>query len=301
MLQHVQSRRWAVMSRYATSILQLIKPRQTLLLVLTLIAGYLAAGDGSLVGVFKAATIGFVAISATTAINMYLDRDIDLLMERTRKRPLAKGYLDPSLVLYSSFTILILSFLLGYLLVGTSFAVVMFAGFILNIVFYTILTKRRTPLSIVPGSLAGSTPILGGWLAGGGDLGFEGLSLTAVVLFWTPIHTLLLGVLFYRDYSRANIPVLPVVKGARATGVAVAASSLGLLAAVVMVHYSGLALYSTPIGALLAIYSMYAGYGVTRGMPRAKKYFVGVNLGLLAYLLGLIVESIYRYYLVAPR
>lgn len=265
----------------------LVKPRQTLLLSMTILAGYAAAGASrGPVGALASVLLGSISIAAVTALNMVIDADIDAVMGRTRWRPLARGLLPRRLVAVISLTVFALSLAASYRVLGPGYAAAMAAGMVLDIVFYTVLTKRRTPWSIVPGSLAGAMPILGGWLAGGGGLGIEAAAVAGLVAFWTPVHTWLLGLMYRGDYAAAGVPVLPVVSGARATGVAMVTSLTGFAVSATLLAYRGVL---GPVSVFAAMAVLLASLtdavrlarGGEPGEPRRSLARVNTAMGLL--------------------
>ncbi|MEN2999940.1 MAG: heme o synthase [Acidilobaceae archaeon] len=186
---------------------ELTKPRQTVLLLLTMFSAYfIAGGPPDLVMLAKLAVMGFASVGGVTALNMYLDADIDSLMRRTSKRPLPSGRLSPK---ETSFLVTFL-IVLGAMVASTINEYVLFAvlgGLYFDIVGYTELTKRFTPLSIVFGSIAGVMPALGGWAAGAGAITLPGILLAGVVYAWQPLHVWFLAYAAEEDYRRAGVPV----------------------------------------------------------------------------------------------
>ena len=156
---------------------------------------------------------GALASGGASALNCYLDRDIDHIMARTRKRPIPTGSLSPAQV--RNFA-LALSF--GSVLVLTAFvnplaALLAVGGNLFYVIIYTIWLKRSTPQNIVIGGAAGSFPPLVGWAAVTGSLSVAPLLIAAIIFFWTPPHFWSLALLKANDYRRAGIPMLPVSHG----------------------------------------------------------------------------------------
>jgi protoheme IX farnesyltransferase len=156
---------------------------------------------------------GTLAAGSANAINCYLDRDIDLLMARTRRRPLPAHEVDPERAV-----------VFGLVLGGIAFAVLAFfvnllAAFLgllaiaFYVVVYTILLKRSTPQNIVIGGAAGALPPVIGWAAVTGNVGVPALLLFALVFYWTPPHFWALSLRIRKDYAAAGVPMLPVVRG----------------------------------------------------------------------------------------
>ncbi|MCX8195566.1 MAG: heme o synthase [Acidilobaceae archaeon] len=188
-------------------ILELTKPRQTALLLLTMFSAYFVAG-GPLDPVLlaKMAIMGFAAVGGVTALNMYLDADIDAIMRRTSKRPLPAGRISAAEVSFiTSLMILVGAFVASTINNYVLFTVL--AGLYFDIVGYTELTKRYTPFSIVFGSIAGVMPALGGWAAGAGAITLPGLLLAGVIYAWQPLHVWFLAYAAEEDYRKAGVPV----------------------------------------------------------------------------------------------
>ena len=206
---------------------ELFKLKQTALLVYSGIFGYLiAAGlgiDWKTLCIFIVAS--FLSVSGTTGLNMYYDRDIDAIMFRTRTRPLPMGKLDPDEAFAVSMTLTIMGIALGFLInywVGLSILL----GFLIDVYVYTVFLKRRTPLNIVIGAIAGGMPIFGGYAAYVGYPTLKGTLLLLIIAIWAILHIWFIATYYVEDYARAGIPMLPVVVGEEKT---VKISFLGLI------------------------------------------------------------------------
>jgi protoheme IX farnesyltransferase len=152
------------------------------------------------------------------AINHYLDRDIDPIMGRTAWRPIPAGAVEPMQALWFGIVLSTLSFGLFALFVNVLSAVLALIGLLVYVFVYTLWLKRTSPSNIVIGGAAGAMPPLVGWAAVTNDIGFNGVGLTAwylfaIIFFWTPPHFWALALLMRKHYERANIPMLPVVRG----------------------------------------------------------------------------------------
>jgi heme o synthase len=191
----------------------LTKPRIIeLLLVTTLPAMVLAAGGlpGGWV-VLITMIGGTLAAGSANALNCYVDRDIDAVMRRTGHRPLARHDVSPTGALVfglviGAASVLLMGALTNWLAGGLTAAAI---GF--YVVVYTMLLKRRTAQNIVWGGAAGCMPALIGWTAVTGSLAWAPVVLFAIVFFWTPPHFWALAIRYREDYSRAGVPMLPVV------------------------------------------------------------------------------------------
>jgi protoheme IX farnesyltransferase len=199
--------------------LTLTKPRIMVLLLLTAAGGmFVGAGGVPEAGLFFA-TMGGLALACggASALNHVLDRDIDVHMRRTDRRPVAAGRLPPERALEFGLALSALSFVVLASFVNVLAALLAIAGNLFYVIVYTRWLKRSTPQNIVIGGAAGAVPPLVGWAAATGSLTLPALYLFLIVFFWTPPHFWALALLIRRDYEAAKIPMLPVVKGERST------------------------------------------------------------------------------------
>ncbi len=196
----------------------LLKPRVVSLVVFTGLIGLLLA-PGSLHPVLAFAAVLCIAVAAgaSGAINMWYDRDIDALMRRTAKRPIPDGRIEPDAALGFGVVLAVASVLVMYLATNAAAATVLAISILFYVFVYTMWLKRRTPQNIVIGGAAGAFPPVIGWAAVTGHIDVLPLLLFAIVFFWTPPHFWALSLYASGDYSRAGVPMLPVVAGARAT------------------------------------------------------------------------------------
>jgi protoheme IX farnesyltransferase len=170
--------------------IEVIKPKQTALLMITCVIAYVVASKGIVIDLthFTVSMIAtFLAIAGTTALNMWLDRDIDAMMYRTKNRPVPSGKLSPRACMIYGSSLFLLGFGLGFY-INVVFATVLLLGLIFDIIIYTVLLKRRCPYSIVLGGFAGAMPALAGWCAVRGYDVWGGLILATIVLLWIPAH-----------------------------------------------------------------------------------------------------------------
>ena len=191
----------------------LTKPRIIeLLLVTTFPVMFLAERGVPGIGLIVATMVGGVlAAGSANALNCYLDRDIDAMMDRTAHRPLVTGTISPrSAVIFGS-VLGLAAVVWLLLLVNPVSAALAGAAIALYVGFYTVVLKRRTAQNIVWGGVAGCMPVLIGWSAVTGSLAWPALILFLVVFFWTPPHYWPLSMRFKDDYAKAGVPMLPVV------------------------------------------------------------------------------------------
>jgi protoheme IX farnesyltransferase len=156
---------------------------------------------------------GTLAAGSANAINCYLDRDIDELMARTRRRPLPAHQVDPERAVIFGIVLGVISFVVMAWFVNllAAFLTLLAIGF--YVVIYTMLLKRSTPQNIVIGGAAGALPPVIGWVAVTGSIGIPALVLFALVFYWTPPHFWALSLRIRKDYAAAGVPMLPVVRG----------------------------------------------------------------------------------------
>ena len=205
----------------------LTKSLQTGLLLSTGLAGFMSARCPVMhwYDFLGLAVSLFLAIAGSTIINMWYDRDIDAVMNRTHHRPLADGKVAPGEALR-------LGLVLSLLGVGMAVAMfplyglIVFAGLFFDAVVYTLWLKRRTCWSIVWGGISGGMPILAGRAFGTGHLDGIGILLALAVLFWIPTHILTFSMRYFDDYKGARIPTFPSVYGFAVTRATIAISSV---------------------------------------------------------------------------
>lgn len=205
----------------------LIKSLQTGLLLSTGLAGYMSARCPVMhwYDFLGLAASLFMAIAGSTIINMWYDRDIDSVMNRTHHRPLADGRVAPGEALRLGLILSILGVALAVIM-SPLYGLVVFAGLFFDVVVYTLWLKRRTCWSIVWGGISGGMPILAGRALGIGSIDGIGLLLAAAVLFWIPTHILTFSMRYFDDYQAARIPTFPSTYGFHATRVTIAVSSV---------------------------------------------------------------------------
>jgi protoheme IX farnesyltransferase len=197
----------------------LTKPRIIeLLLVTTVPAMFLAArGVPPLDLVFWTLVGGTLAAGAANAINCYIDRDIDLIMTRTRRRPLPAHQVNPEDALVFGLILGVIAFAVMAIFTNLVAAFLTLLAMAFYVVIYTMLLKRSTPQNIVLGGAAGALPPVIGWAAVTGDIALPALVLFAIVFYWTPPHFWALSMRLRRDYAAANVPMMPVTHGVQET------------------------------------------------------------------------------------
>jgi heme o synthase len=203
----------------ARDFLMLTKPIVVALLLVTTFAGMVIGARQwpSLSLMFWTMLGGFMAAGGSGAINQYIDRADDQKMQRTEKRPIPSGRLTPAEGLAFGVGISLASFYLVVVFVNILAALLVLAGIIYYVLIYSIFLKKTTVQNIVIGGGAGAIPPLVGWAAATGSLNIPSLFLFAVVFMWTPPHFWALALVRRKDYARAGVPMLPVVRGEQET------------------------------------------------------------------------------------
>ena len=199
--------------------LALTKPPIILLLLITALGAMFLASQGTPpVGLTLLIVLGGAAAAGgASAINHYLDRDIDGLMTRTRRRPLPSRRINPGGALCYGILLNIFAFVLLATTVNLLCALLTLSGTLFYVFVYTWWLKRSTPQNIVIGGAAGAVPPLAGWAAVTGGLELPAFYLFAIIFFWTPPHFWALALLIKEDYAKAGVPMLPVVSGVETT------------------------------------------------------------------------------------
>lgn len=209
--------------------MELIKAYQTILLLFTGIAGFVSSKCPYMnFGLFLGLILSlFLTISGSTILNMYIDRDIDIKMMRTKKRPLPSGRIKANEVLFMGLIVstigLIIAFSLSFI-----YGIVVFSGIFIDVVVYTIWLKRRTPWSIIWGGISGGMPILAGRVLGIGSIDFIGVLFALSILLWIPTHIMTFSMVYINDYEKAGIPTFPSKYGFKNTRFIIALSSIGV-------------------------------------------------------------------------
>jgi len=197
------------------------KPIIVLLLLVTTYAGMVVSLGKwpSFALTFWTMLAGALAAGGSSALNQYIDREIDLSMQRTAKRPLPSGRLMPSEALALGAAEIVISFFIYASFVNMLAAVLAMVGMIYYVFLYSLWLKHVTVQNIVIGGGAGAIPPLVGWAAATGSLNIPSFFLFALVFLWTPPHFWALALVRKNDYARAKVPMLPVVNGEKTTRV----------------------------------------------------------------------------------
>lgn len=201
----------------ARDLIALTKPRIISLLLLTTLAPMFVAGTPSWATILWTGIGGYLMAGGANAVNMYLDRDIDHVMARTKLRPIPSGRMAARAVLAFGIAIATAAtWLLGHF-VNVLTAALALSGFYFYVFVYTRWLKRTTPQNIVLGGAAGAFPPLVGWAAVTGRVDLASLYLFLIIFYWTPPHFWALALLKQRDYGKAGVPMAPNIWGEHET------------------------------------------------------------------------------------
>ena len=224
---------WAGTASRLSAFVSLTKPRIIELLLITTLPTMVVAAHGwpPLRAVLVTLAGGTLSAGGANAANMYLERDIDAVMRRTAHRPLVTGAVSPRAALVFSVCLEVTAFVALWLGVNILCAALALSAALFYVFVYTALLKRSSPQNIVIGGAAGAVPVLVGWAAVRGSLGWAPLMLFALVLFWTPPHFWSLAIRYRDDYAKAKVPMMPVVRSIERTSWEIFAYALATLAA----------------------------------------------------------------------
>jgi protoheme IX farnesyltransferase len=232
----------------------LLKPRVMSLVVFTGFAGmWIAPGFDQMHPLLALVAMLALAVGAGAAgaVNMWYERDIDAVMNRTRGRPLPRGRMHPDEALGFAIVFSLLSvMLMGVALNWVAAGLLAFAN-LFYVVIYTMVLKRRTPQNIVIGGAAGAFPPMIGWAAVTGDVTWMPVILFSIIFLWTPPHFWALSLFANSDYKRANIPMMTVTAGAQRTKIQMLAYTLVLFPVTLLPTVLGYAGYLYGAGALI--------------------------------------------------
>ncbi|HWE60086.1 MAG TPA: heme o synthase [Chloroflexota bacterium] len=199
--------------------LSLMKPHVTVMLLGVTLASMVLATGGlpPLRLILATLTGGALAAGSANALNCYWDRDIDRLMQRTRRRSVPAGRVAAANALRFGLALGVGSFLILGIFVNLLSALLALAAILFYVCVYTMWLKRATPRNIVIGGAAGAVPVLVGWAAVTNGLGLTPLVLFLIIFLWTPPHFWALALVLRQDYARAGVPMLPVARGEHET------------------------------------------------------------------------------------
>jgi protoheme IX farnesyltransferase len=243
--------------------LALTKPRIIELLLVTTVPTMVVAAGG-IPGLWLiVATLagGTLAAGGANAFNMVLDRDIDAIMDRTKRRPLVTGVMSPRAATIFAVGLEVVAFAVLAIWVNQLSAWLALSATAFYVVVYTMWLKRRSKQNIVIGGAAGAVPALIGWSAVTNSLTWTPVLLFLVIFIWTPPHFWALAVRYRDDYQAANVPMMPVVASLRRTTLEILVYSVLLWALTVLIgptaHLGWIyAVSSTVLGGLFTFYAL---------------------------------------------
>ena len=286
------------MSAIARQYFELTKPRIVALLVFCAVIGMFLAVPG--LPPWRALVFGtlgiWLASSSAAAFNQLIDRRIDKLMARTAHRPLATGQLNSLQVFVFACVIGVLSMAILIVLVNPLTAALTFAGLIGYAVIYTAFLKRATPQNIVIGGIAGAVPPVLGWTAVTNQLDPYALLLCLIIFVWTPPHFWALAIFRRDDYSRAQVPMLPVTHGVQYTRWHVLFYTVLLVIVTVLPYLTGMSgLFY--LGGALVLGAGFLYYAVKLLDPPDERFAMRVFNYSIVYLMALFAFLLADHYL----
>jgi len=245
--------------------IEVTKPRIWSLLVYTGVAGYLIASRGAVDLKLLILTLALVmGTGGANTLTSYIDRDIDSVMKRTMRRPIPSGRIDAGSALYYGLLLSFGSVVLAYILHPLA-SILMLLGLLDNVVIYSLLSKRRTPLNIILGAPSGGIPTLIGYASHNGQLPLDAWIFFLLVVIWTPLHIWTLALVYREDYRRAGVPMYTSILDEEASMKVIGLSAAALAASGFLFPPLG-GIYASPVflamllvlnGSIL-LYSIYA-------------------------------------------
>lgn len=251
----------------------------SLLIFTTITAMYITpAGPPALTLVLWTTLGGWLMASGSHSINCYLDKEIDLNMGRTSRRPIPSGRIPAWHALVLGVVLGIVAFAILAIFVNMLAAVLALAGLLYYVFIYTVWLKRRSWNNIVIGGGAGAFPPLVGWAAATGQLSWAALLLWVLIFYWTPPHFWALAIIRAKDYERAGVPMLPVVAGEQETRRQILLYSLQMVA---------ISFLPTPVGMLgipyLIMAAAFGGIFLYYAVRMQRDYATSTTWGLYKY------------------
>ncbi len=280
---------------------EVTKPLSVFLLVFTAVCAMIIAAQGQSVspGLFLTALVAITAgCAGANVITCYIDRDIDLVMERTKRRPIpSKRIYPPEKALYYGLALALLSLILSWRINLLAFLSMLF-GLADNVIVYSLLTKRRSPLNIIWGGFSGGLPAIFGWTSVTGSINLTALLIAAIVVLWIPNHIWNLAIFYSDDYRKVSVPMLPAVFELRKTLRCILATVLLMYLFSILLYffgqfglvYLGVALVS---GLLISLGNVYLALRPSR--QRAWRMFKVSSPYLFILFAGMILDVLIRY------
>jgi len=277
----------------------LSKPIIVLLLLVTtysgLVAGSKAWPSASLT--FWTLLGGALAAAGSSALNQYIDRELDKNMQRTAKRPLADGRLTAAEGLSYGLALSLISYYVMAGFVNLLAALLSLAGIFYYVIFYSVMLKKATVQNIVIGGGAGAIPPMVGWASATGHLGLAPWILFAIVFFWTPPHFWALAIVRMKDYAKAGVPMMPVVQGEEKTRRHILVYTIELIAVTLLLPLFNLAGTVYLVSALvLGGFLLYAAWRVFKvgGNKVAWTMYRWSSMYLAFIFLAVMIDAVVR-------
>ncbi len=273
----------------------LSKPRIVLLLLVTCYSAMIVANQGVPGLAVTVFTLVGLALSAggANAVNMWYDRDIDPVMERTRTRPVAAGRVPARGALAAGIGGGLVGGVLLWVAVGALAAGIAVGGYLFYVLVYTMWLKRRTPQNIVIGGAAGAFPPLVGWAAITHGVAVAPVLMFLIIFLWTPPHFWALALYKQDDYRRAGIPMMPVVEGEWKTKIQALSYTILLLGASLLLYRTGVVgLWYLGAAAVLGVGFVAYAVAQLRESPPADRWARRTFRYSLVYMLVLFVAMV---------
>ena len=275
----------------------LSKPIIVLLLLVTTYGGLVAGGKAwpSASLTFWTLFGGGLAAAGSSALNQYIDRELDKNMQRTSKRPLADGRLTPAEGLSYGLALCLLSYYIMAGYVNFLAALLSLTGIFYYVFFYSVWLKKATVQNIVIGGGAGAIPPMVGWAAATGELTLAAWILFAIIFMWTPPHFWALAIVRMKDYEKAGVPMLPVVEGEEKTRRQILIYTIELIAVTMLLPIFNLAGTIYLVSAIvLGAFLFYAAWRVfwVGGNKVAWMMYRWSSMYLAFIFLALILDSV---------
>ncbi len=294
----VEARRSRSVGSTVSAYINLMKPHVTVLLLgVTLAAMVVALGGLPPLGVTLATLVGgALAAGSANSINCYWDRDIDELMSRTKTRTIHSGKVTPTHALIFGVTIGALSVAVFGVFVNVASALLALSAILFYVLVYTMWLKRTTTQNIVIGGAAGAVPALIGWAAveplRWGPTLWTPLLMFAVIFLWTPPHFWALSIVLKKDYARAGVPMLPVIKGELFTYQQIIVYTIVLVASTLLLFVTGGMGYlylvcALGLGAGMLVFAVRLAQSRTLKSARTMFWFSNYYLALLFAVMAL--------------
>ena len=280
----------------------LTKPKIISLLLVTAIGGVVLASDGwpEPHVALLVALCGYLAAGGANSLNHGVEKDVDLSMRRTSRRPVASGRVTARQAMVFGIALNVASFAILATFLNLLTAVLALSGTLIYLFVYTLGLKRITPQNIVIGGAAGAVPPLVGWSAVTGTVDLPALFLFAIIFIWTPPHFWALALMIKDDYARAGIPMLPVVAGVAATKRQI------LIYTFVLVGLAVAFVATDAVGSIYLVFALASGAGFVAfavrlarsdGIAGAKALYLYSIAYLAALFLGAMIDAVAGSYL----